>query len=275
MKCGSITSSLLDFSIFFAALRSLRTQYFVRPDSLHLLPLILTPTSSLYTWPQSCVTWSAQDAHVSALIQMSLVTQDPRPGLRSDLHLLNSAKVKFVIVKMHSSPSKDVQNLFQSTVVSNCEKENWSTEHSGDRLRAFELRSSCPGSWRNRREVTLCEVSFQKRFQYFIHDLFMCSLTETWVSKPARTMVRRVSVTDYGCECVPKKVRVWALQCFIWIECFSTKRKRIGIKSTSYLLPLASKTSSTELHGKPSQAPTLPCLPCCVILACCKVGIWD
>ncbi len=47
------------------------------------------------------------------------------------------------------------------------------------------------------------------------------------------------------------------------------------LKSTAYLLRLASKTSFSELYGEPSQAPTLLCLPCCAILACSKVGIWD
>jgi hypothetical protein len=54
----------------------------------------------------------------------------------------------------------------------------------------------------------------------------------------------------------------------------SPLRKNV-LESTSYLLPLASKTNFTELHGKPSRAPTLPCLPCCTILACSKVGSWD
>jgi hypothetical protein len=40
-------------------------------------------------------------------------------------------------------------------------------------------------------------------------------------------------------------------------------------------LSLASKTSFTELYGKPSPAPTLTCSPCCAILACSKVGPWD
>ncbi len=47
------------------------------------------------------------------------------------------------------------------------------------------------------------------------------------------------------------------------------------LRSSSYLLPLASKTSFTEWYAKPSQAPTLICLPCFAILACSKVGTWD
>ncbi len=47
------------------------------------------------------------------------------------------------------------------------------------------------------------------------------------------------------------------------------------LESTSYLLPFASKTSSTEWYAKPSQAPALICLHCCAILACIKVGTWD
>jgi hypothetical protein len=47
------------------------------------------------------------------------------------------------------------------------------------------------------------------------------------------------------------------------------------LKSTSYLLPLASKTSFTEWYAKPSRAPTHICLPCCAILACSKVGTGD
>ncbi len=52
------------------------------------------------------------------------------------------------------------------------------------------------------------------------------------------------------------------------------QRKNV-LESTSYPLPLASKTSFTALHGKPSRTPTLPCLPCCAILACIKIGSWD
>ncbi len=43
----------------------------------------------------------------------------------------------------------------------------------------------------------------------------------------------------------------------------------------SYLSPLASKTSFTEWHAKPSWAPTLICFPCCPILASSKEGTWD
>jgi hypothetical protein len=67
---------------------------------------------------------------------------------------------------------------------------------------------------------------------------------------------------------------------------FSRSRihKLAAINSLSYILcsgfehavlPLASNTSFTEQHGKPSRTPTLPCFPCCVILACSKVGSWD
>jgi hypothetical protein len=47
------------------------------------------------------------------------------------------------------------------------------------------------------------------------------------------------------------------------------------LESVSYLLPLVSKTSFTEWYSVPSHAPTLICLPCCVILACSKVWTWD
>ncbi len=43
------------------------------------------------------------------------------------------------------------------------------------------------------------------------------------------------------------------------------------LESTSYLLPLASKTIVTEWYAKPSRAPALICLPCCAFLACSKV----
>jgi hypothetical protein len=35
------------------------------------------------------------------------------------------------------------------------------------------------------------------------------------------------------------------------------------LESISYLLPVSSKTSSTEWYAEPSRAPNLICLPCC------------
>ncbi len=78
--------------------------------------------------------------------------------------------------------------------------------------------------------------------------------------------------TDYVCKCMSMKVKVGTGQYYKWIEGFTTKKKNV-LESTSYLLPLANKTSFTEWHAKPSRAPTLICLPyCCAILACSKVG---
>jgi hypothetical protein len=51
-------------------------------------------------------------------------------------------------------------------------------------------------------------------------------------------------------------------------------RKNV-LESTSYLLPLASKTSFTEAHEKPSRTQTLPCLPCCAILDSSQIGSYD
>jgi hypothetical protein len=42
-------------------------------------------------------------------------------------------------------------------------------------------------------------------------------------------------------------------------------------KSTSLLLLLASKPSFIDWYAKPSQTPTLICLPCRAIFACSKV----
>jgi hypothetical protein len=53
---------------------------------------------------------------------------------------------------------------------------------------------------------------------------------------------------------------------------FEKKEKKKILESTSYLLPLASKTSFTEWYAKPVQAPTVICLPCYAILACSKGG---
>ncbi len=50
------------------------------------------------------------------------------------------------------------------------------------------------------------------------------------------------------------------------------KKRGLMVRTTSYLLPLASKTSFSAWYAKLSQAPTLICLPCCVILACSIVG---
>jgi hypothetical protein len=48
---------------------------------------------------------------------------------------------------------------------------------------------------------------------------------------------------------------------------------QLVLESTSYLILLASKTTFTEWHAKPLRAPTLICLPGCVILSCSKVEI--
>jgi hypothetical protein len=77
--------------------------------------------------------------------------------------------------------------------------------------------------------------------------------------------------TDYRHKCVSKKGQRW-------YRAILTKDKGLYhletnvLESTSYLLPLASKTSFTELYAKPLRAPTLIRLPCCAILACSKVG---
>ncbi len=42
--------------------------------------------------------------------------------------------------------------------------------------------------------------------------------------------------------------------------------------STSYPIPLASKTSFTEWSAKALRASTLTCLPCCANVSCSKVG---
>jgi hypothetical protein len=68
-----------------------------------------------------------------------------------------------------------------------------------------------------------------------------------------------------------KKVRVGAGQYLEWIEGFTIKRKKKHVGINLILLPLASKTSIFELHGKP-RAPSFPCLPCCTILAGSEVG---
>ncbi len=47
------------------------------------------------------------------------------------------------------------------------------------------------------------------------------------------------------------------------------------LKWTSYLVPLASKTSLTESYEKPSRAQTRICSPCCAIFACSRLGTWD
>ncbi len=47
------------------------------------------------------------------------------------------------------------------------------------------------------------------------------------------------------------------------------------LKWTSYMLPLASKTTFTDLYGKPSRAPTLPLIDwLCRFNLQCKVRIW-
>jgi hypothetical protein len=86
-----------------------------------------------------------------------------------------------------------------------------------------------------------------------------------YISQPAQT-------TDtIACQKSGSWDRV--IQYYKWIEGFTTWK--IVVEWTSYLLPLASKTSFTEWYGKPSQAPPLICLTCCAILACSKVGTWD
>ncbi len=71
-----------------------------------------------------------------------------------------------------------------------------------------------------------------------------------------------------------KKGQSWDRAIFSMDEGLYHLEKNV-LESTSYLLPLASKTSFTERYAKPLRAPTLTCLPCCAILACSKVGTWD
>jgi hypothetical protein len=75
-------------------------------------------------------------------------------------------------------------------------------------------------------------------------------------------------------KCVKKKVRVGKGYYSLNDESFYHIKNNI-LESISYLLPLASKTSFTEWCAKPSQASTLICWACCVILACSEVGTWN
>ncbi len=88
-----------------------------------------------------------------------------------------------------------------------------------------------------------------------------------------------VYASDYRLQirmCV-KKFRVGTgqyLESVKWIEGFTTWGKKNVLESTSFLQPLASKTSFTEWYAKSPRAPTLICLPC-ASLACSKVETWD
>ncbi len=59
-----------------------------------------------------------------------------------------------------------------------------------------------------------------------------------------------------------------------WVDRGLDHSENNKLESTSYLLPLSSKTSFTELYGNPAQTPTLPILPCCALF-CNKIWICD
>jgi hypothetical protein len=76
--------------------------------------------------------------------------------------------------------------------------------------------------------------------------------------------------TDYRYECVSKKSELEQGNILNGQRALPLRKNVLEL--TSYLSPLASKTSFTEWYAKPSRAQTLICLPCCAILACNKVG---
>jgi hypothetical protein len=88
----------------------------------------------------------------------------------------------------------------------------------------------------------------------------ICFITAQSTKNQAQATAVLLDYSDHRLQtrmCI-KQVRVGTWQDFKWIEGFTTKQK--VLESMSYLLRFISKTSFTELHGKPLQTPTLPCV---------------
>ncbi len=83
-----------------------------------------------------------------------------------------------------------------------------------------------------------------------------------------------VPTTDYRHECVVKKKNHSWDRSILWMYAGLRHLIKNVLESTSYILPLASKTSFTDCYAEPSRALTFIGL-LCAILACSKVGTWD